>query len=174
MSYKWSFIGSKIQSTEKNPSFTFNKAVTYTVGLKVTDTEGLSSSTTTKILVGNDPPEIAFELKPNDSIYRDGEKVNYKIIVRDVQEGNIEDGTIDPKDVKVALTYIPEGKDLVNAFGHQRVVISECRKIIDGSDCKACQASNEKINGRSYEEIAAKYSPLDVHYLVSKVIKGGS
>jgi cytochrome c len=34
--------------------------------------------------------------------------------------------------------------------------------------------TNEKVNGTSYKEIAAKYSPSDIYYLITKVIKGGS
>ena len=175
LSYEWSFDSDEVQSTEVNPSFTFNEAGTYTVNLKVTDPEGLTSSANTKILVGNDPPKLRFEIDPNNTTYWDHKKVHYKVIVTDKQGGNTGDGSIDPKDVKVTLDYIPQGKDMVKAtLGHQKNTTPEGKQIIDGSDCKACHAIDEKVNGPSYKDIADKYNSDDINYLVSKVIKGGS
>jgi cytochrome c len=173
--YEWSFINGEVQSTEMNPSFTFEELGTYTVVLKVTDTGGLSSSATKKILVGNDPPEITIELDPNGLNYWDGKNVNYTVIVSDRQDGSTVDGAIKTEDVKVTFNYIPQGRDMVKAtLGHQRNTADEGKQVIDGSDCKACHAIAEKVNGPSYKEIAAKYSKSDMNYLVSKVIKGGS
>ena len=45
---------------------------------------------------------------------------------------------------------------------------------MDDTDCKACHAVNVKVNGPSYEEIAARYSAVDKNYLIDKIIKGGS
>jgi cytochrome c len=173
--YEWSFDKDEIQSTELSPSFTFTEAGTFTVNLKVTDKEGLSSTTSTKILIGNDTPELNFEIDPNNATYWDYKKVNYKVIVQDKQDGSTLDGSIDPKDVKVTMSYIPQGKDMVKAtLGHQKNTVPEGKQIIDGSDCKACHAINEKVNGPSYMNIADKYNKEDINYLVSKVIKGGS
>jgi len=175
LTYEWSFTNDKVQSKEIEPNFTFNEAGTYTVTLKVTDQQGLSSTASTKILVGNDPPELTFEIDPNNDIYWDHKKVDYKVIVTDKQDGNTIDGTIDPKDVKVTLNYIPQGKDMIEAtIGHQKNTIPEGRKIIEASDCKACHAINEKVNGPSYLDIAEKYSKKDKNYLVTKVIKGSN
>tara|TARA_B110000037_G_scaffold182799_1_gene210708 strand:+ start:1142 stop:4504 length:3363 start_codon:yes stop_codon:yes gene_type:complete len=173
--YEWSFTNEETQSNEIEPSFTFNDPGTYTVKLKVTDEAGETSIATSKIMVGNDPPKLTFEIEPNTATYWDNKKVNYKVIVTDKQDGSTADGTIDPKDVKVTLSYIPQGKDLVKAtIGHQQNTIPEGKKIIDGSDCKACHAINEKVNGPSYMDIAKKYTKKDKNYLVNKVIKGGS
>jgi cytochrome c len=175
LAYEWSFTGSDVQSTEMNPSFTFNEVGTFNVVLKVTDKEGLSSSATTKVLVGNDPPVITLEIDPSDANFWDDKKVNYKVVVTDRQDGSSTNGTIDASDVKVTFNYIPQGKDIVKAtIGHQRNTIDEGKQVIDGSDCKACHAIAEKVNGPSYKSIAAKYSKEDLNYLTAKVIKGGS
>ena len=52
--------------------------------------------------------------------------------------------------------------------------ISTELSLIDVTDCKACHAVGEKVNGPSYIEIAERYSEGDTGYLVSKIIKGGS
>lgn len=175
LSYEWSFTNNDVQSTEIEPNFVFNDPGTYNVNLKVTDQKGLSSTANIKILVGNDPPRLTFEIDPDEYTYWDHKKVNYKVIVTDKQDGSTADGTIKPEDVKVTLNYIPQGKDLIKAtLGHQKNTTPEGRKIIDASDCKACHATNEKVNGPSYIDIAQKYSKKDKGYLVSKVIKGGN
>ncbi|UJH92550.1 PKD domain-containing protein [Antarcticibacterium sp. 1MA-6-2] len=52
LSYAWSFTGSKIQSTEVEPSYTFNEPGTYEVVLVVTDSKGARSITKTEVKVG--------------------------------------------------------------------------------------------------------------------------
>ncbi|WP_242118162.1 ThuA domain-containing protein [Aestuariivivens sediminicola] len=175
LTYEWTFNSDTVQSTAVNPSFTFERSGTYNITLKATDTQGEISTSETKILVGNDPPEIAIAIAPSDSIYWNTKKVTYNVIVRDAQDGSTADGSLDARKVKVTLTYIPEGSDLIKAtIGHQQSTVPKGRQLIDGSDCKACHATNVKVNGPSYEDIAKKYDKDDIGYLVSKVIKGGT
>ena len=175
LTYEWAFTNGDTQSTMANPSFTFNEAGSYTVRLKIMDSEGASAFAETKILVGNDPPELAITINPNDSTYSSTKKINYSVYVNDKQDGNSKTGGIRAEQVKVTFDYIPQGKDMVKAtLGHQNNVVPEGRKLIDGSDCKACHAENEKVNGPSYIEIAERYTSKHVGYLVSKIIKGGT
>ncbi|MDO5979515.1 ThuA domain-containing protein [Flavivirga spongiicola] len=175
LTYKWSFTNDEVQSTEVNPSFTFNESGTYTVSLTVTDQKGETNTTETKLLVGNDPPELTIQIDPENTSFWDYKKVNYTVTVTDKQDGSTTDGSIDTNKIKVTLDYIPEGNDLIKAtLGHQQNTVPEGRKLIDGSDCKACHAEKEKVNGPSYIEIAEKYTSDDAGYLISKVIKGGT
>ncbi len=175
LTYKWSFTNDEVQSTELNPSFTFNESGTYTVSLTVTDKKGKTDTAETKLLVGNDPPELIIQIDPENTSFWDYKKVNYSVTVKDKQDGSTTDGSIDANKIKVTLDYIPEGNDLIKAtLGHQQNTVPEGRKLIDGSDCKACHADKEKVNGPSYIEIAEKYTSDDVGYLISKVIKGGA
>ena len=174
LTYEWFFTNSTVQSSEESPEFTFEKEGVYDVRLRVSDTEGNATTASTKIMVGNDPPVLTLQVAENDSVYWGGKKIDYKIIVTDKQDGSTLDGSIDSGQVKVTFDYIPEGKDMVKAtLGHQRNIVPEGKKIIDASDCKACHAPNEKVNGPSYLEIAKKYNQEDKGYLVSKIIKGG-
>ncbi|MCF7569025.1 ThuA domain-containing protein [Sabulilitoribacter arenilitoris] len=175
LTYAWSFTNDEVQSTEINPSFTFKESGTYTVRVKATDTKGKTSTAETKILVGNDPPEISIQIEPNNKTYWDNKKINYNIIVNDKQDGSTENNVIDASKVKVTLDYIPEGSDLIKAtIGHQQNTVPEGKKLIDRSDCKACHAEKEKVNGPTYIEIANKYTLKDASYLIGKIIKGGS
>ncbi|WP_419212020.1 ThuA domain-containing protein [Maribacter sp. X9] len=175
LTYNWFFTGDESQSQEMSPSFTFNEDGIYNVKLKVTDSNGNASITDTKIMVGNDAPTLSIQIPENDSIYWYGKQIDYKIIVTDKQDGSSVDNSIAADDVKVTFDYIPEGKDFVKAtLGHQRNLEPEGKKLIESSDCKACHAVAEKVNGPSYTYIAKRYATEDTGYLVSKIIKGGS
>lgn len=174
LEYSWSFDQEEVQSTAIDPSFTFEKEGIYTVQLTVKDPGGETSTTTQKIMVGNEPPLLSLQTAANDNIYWDRREINYQVEVNDREDGTTKDGSIDPAKVKVTLTYLPEGEDIVLAtIGHQQNTIPEGKQLMDASDCQACHAKNEKVNGPSYMDIAKKYSSKDKNYLVSKVIKGG-
>ncbi len=175
LSYQWSFDQTEVQSTEVNPSFTFEKEGIYTVQLTVKDTDGATATSTQKIMVGNEPPQLSIQVDAEDQVYWDNRKVNYQVVVKDREDGSTEDGSIDPEKVKVTLTYLPEGEDIVLAtIGHQQNTVPEGKLLIDASDCKACHAEREKVNGPAYVDIANKYTRADKNDLISKVIKGSS
>ena len=175
LSYTWSFTSDEVLSTETNPSFTFNEAGDYTVRLTVTDADGQISESTTKLQVGNDPPEINVEIDPSGLHFWDNKEVSYKITVQDQQDGKTADQSLNASDVKVTFDYIPLGEDIIQAtVGHQQNEIPEGKTLIETSDCKACHGANIKVNGPSYADIALKYTKKDISYLVDKIIKGGS
>ena len=175
LSYEWSFTSDEVQSTTVNPSFIFENIGTFDIKLKVTDPDGKSVTTNKKLLVGNEPPQLAIEMESDDVTYWDNKKMSYNITVTDKEDGSLKDKTIDPSKVKVTLNYLPEGEDMIIAtLGHQQNTIPKGQILIDGSDCKACHAINEKVNGPSYVDIAKKYKQEDTDYLVSSIIKGGS
>ncbi|GGW33059.1 PQQ-dependent sugar dehydrogenase [Arenibacter certesii] len=175
LTYKWFFTGDSVQDTNENASFTFNEPGIYTVRLEVTDEAGNSAYGTTKILVGNDEPEVKIDVNTDNYIYWDNRTLDYAVNVVDKQDGSTADGTIDPKSVKVTFTYIPEGEDMVKAtLGHQQNTVPEGKLLIDGTDCKACHGINEKVNGPSYIEISQRYTTIDKPYLIDKIRNGGS
>lgn len=173
LTYEWSFNNSEVQSNEVSPTFTFDKIGVYDVTLKVTDPEGSSAMTNKKILVGNDPPELIIQLDDDDPIYTKDKKIKYSILVKDKEDGNSQESDFDTSKIKVTLNYLAEGEDIIMAtLGHQQNTVPEGKILIDNSDCKACHAEKEKVNGPSYIDIASKYTMDDQDHLVSSVIKG--
>lgn len=173
--YEWSFDSKEVQSTEVNPNYTFEQAGVYTVQLTVTDPSGERSSTTHKILAGNEPPQLSITTDSDDNIYWDRRTIKYQVVASDQEDGSTEDESLDPSNVTVTLTYLPEGEDIVLAtIGHQQTTIPEGKQLIDASDCKACHAEEVKVNGPSYVDIAQKYTAEDKALLISRVIKGSS
>lgn len=176
LTYEWSFTdNSEVQSEDADPEFTFTEAGEYTVRLTVTDQEGNTGSTETKILAGNSAPQIEIRIQPEDSFYTLDKTLDYKVVVADVEDGYTENGSISKEDVKVTFTYIPEGEDLIQAtIGHQQNVIPEGKILMEATDCRACHAIDEKVNGPSYLEIAERYDEDDRDYLIDRIRKGGS
>ena len=173
LTYEWFFTKDEVQSTEIDPTFSFDQIGVFDVRLKVTDADGASAITNKKILVGNEQPNLTIELDNQDSTYWNGKKVNYKVIVQDREDGSSENLTLDTSKIKVTLNYLSEGEDMIIAtLGHQQNTVPEGKILIDNSDCKACHAEKEKVNGPSYIDIATKYDEEDTDYLVSSVIKG--
>ncbi|MEM9822471.1 MAG: ThuA domain-containing protein [Bacteroidota bacterium] len=175
LSYEWYFTGNELESRELNPSFTFVEEGIYDVQLKVIDRQGESSTTNEKIMVGNSKPQLEIALDSPDSTYWNHKKVAYQIRVDDREDGSKSDASIDPQKVKVTWTYLPEGEDLILAtLGHQQNTVPKGLELINNSDCWACHAKKEKVNGPSYLDIAKKYDRTDQDYLISTVIKGGT
>ncbi|MDH5603675.1 MAG: ThuA domain-containing protein, partial [Cyclobacteriaceae bacterium] len=175
LQYKWSISGDTPELDGEEVAHTFTKPGDYQVTLTVTDPSGETSSASAMIVVGNDPPALAIEITPNDTVYWDDKKISYRVIVKDKEDGLSSDGSIAPEKVKVTFTYIPQGEDLIEAtMGHQQNIVPEGLRLINSSDCKACHAGKEKVNGPSYQDIAARYEQSNIDYLVGKIIKGGS
>ena len=123
--------------------------------MKVTDKLGASATSTTKIVVGNDMPQLDIVTNSANNFY-------WKVFVNDKQDGNTKDGSIDANNVQVTFSYIPQGRDIVKAtIGHQQIIDPEGKTIIENADCKACHAVDKKVNGPSYKEIAEKYNSKD-------------
>ncbi|MFK7947630.1 MAG: ThuA domain-containing protein [Saprospiraceae bacterium] len=179
LSYEWTFIGKKVQSTDKNPTFTFDKMGTYKVQLKVTDEEGGISTAFVDIEVGNDAPEVAWNINTNKMFYFDNQVIDYVVNVNDKEDGTLGNG-IDESQVVVTIDYLKEGFDQAEiAQGHQAILTNvktrEGKKLINESDCKACHKINEKSAGPSYQQINKKYdnNEKNITQLAEKIINGG-
>lgn len=176
LSYKWTIMETKEEKMGETVQFTFQEPGLYSVKLQVTDPSGRQNESFQKIIAGNNPPTIAIQVETQDYIYWKERKINYEILVKDDEDGLSNSLTgISPKAITVTLTYVPQGKDPILAnLGHQQGMISLGEQLVAASDCKACHAIDEKVNGPSYLDIASRYSSEDKNYLISKIIKGGS
>lgn len=180
LKYEWSFIGNKIQSTEKNPSFTFDKVGKYKVKLRVEDEVGSFSTATLDIEVGNDIPQIAWKINGNSTFYYDNQNIEYKVNIEDTEDGTLGKG-IKEEELIVTIDYLEQGFDrTIIAQGHQAILenvkTGAGKALIDDSDCKACHLMNEKSAGPSYMQIAAKYEQNKkemIPKLAQKIVNGG-
>ncbi|MEO0899473.1 MAG: ThuA domain-containing protein [Bacteroidota bacterium] len=182
LSFEWQIDGLRKNLKGENTSHTFEQPGTYTVRLTVTDKNGESSIAKQKIIVGNDPPQIAWKMVGNKTFFWEDRKLYYQVEVSDTEDGVPGNG-ITENDVDVTIDYLAEGYDRteISQEGHQAapVEISEFedgKQLIAGSDCASCHAINEQVNGPSYLEIANRYAGEEgiVKTLAMKIQNGGS
>jgi cytochrome c len=179
LQYEWVF-GDGESSNEKNPTHVFNKAGEYKVKLSVTDPSGETASTETLVIAGNELPEVNLQFKGNSKFYWENSTFEYKVEVRDAEDGSLNNG-INPSSVTFTADYLARGHDMTQIVqGHQANMQASAnlvgKMLLEGSDCKACHDLSEKSVGPSLKQIADKYSADEaaIGNLVEKVIKGGS
>ena len=154
----------------------------YEVTLKVTDKEGAFKTTKLKVNVGNEPPEVHWDLAGNNrSFYQPGTLLNYRLSVNDKEDGSLQNGAISPNTVAATIDYLETGFDITSiAQGHQAAMeqteYSKGKMLLDRSDCKTCHALDHVVNGPAFQAIADRYRKNDfaVRDLSKKVIKGGA
>jgi len=187
LTYQWEITsadGKKVGTLQgENPSYTFNEPGVYTVKLTVTDAQKASSSMTTEIHAGNEPPQVSFEIiGGNKTFFFPNSHIEYAVKVTDKEDGSLDDGRIDPQAVSVTIDYLEEGYDEVQiAQGHRAADeaadrFAAAKALMEGSDCMACHQIDRKSIGPMYIDVAKKYknNPTARDYLSDKIINGGS
>ena len=179
LTYGWTF-GDLGKSSDKNPTFTFDKPGDYKVTLTVADPSGEKSTHELLVVAGNDLPVVTIDFKGNRSFYWENASFEYEVKVNDTEDGKINQG-IDPSAVTFSADYLARGKDVTEIIqGHQAHAEASAhlvgKALMEKSDCKSCHNLTEKSVGPSFISIADKYSgdAAAVKRLVEKVIKGGS
>jgi len=167
---------------EPDAQVTFSKAAVYKATLTVTDDNGAVSTQSLQLTAGNDPPVLSFDMgKSNKSFYFPGKTYNYKVAVKDKEDGSLANGRIKPSQVVVNIDYHAEGFDKAEiAQGHRTAEAStrtaKGLRLIQASDCKACHNPTKKSIGPTYMAISTKYKTRKgaVDLLSKKIITGGS
>jgi PKD repeat protein len=96
--FEWNFGDGSPMSEEANPTHTYTAPGNYTAVLKVLDSSGQSTSTSTVITVGNTAPTVTVTSPLDGGLFSFGDKLMYKVTVTDP-----EDGTINCNDVTVTF-----------------------------------------------------------------------
>lgn len=180
LTYLWE-SGHGQKSTAVAPSFTYAKPGVYRPKLTVTDAEGQKSVTELTIKVGNEMPLVDVALKGNRSFYFDKTPLAYTVSVKDKEDGVLNKGIL-PRQVKFAVDYLAEGKDLAlltsnQSAGDGSVKNLRGKELLNTSDCKACHAMSVKSIGPSLMEVSKRYHPAGesaVDMLAKKIITGGN
>lgn len=160
----------------------YQRPGTYEAKLKVTDNEGAAKTVKLKINVGNEPPQVRWDLGgKNRSFYQPGQVLNYKVVVVDAEDGSLESGTIAAASVATTIDYLETGFDITSiAQGHQAAQqvaeYTRGKTLIGRSDCGTCHAEDRLVNGPAYQSIAERYRKNDfaIRDLTRKIIKGGA
>lgn len=189
LKYSWKITSANgYAKTINDPdaSLTFTKAGVYKATLTVNDGKGGVSTQSMELTAGNEPPVITFDLdKSNKTFYVPNKTYNYKIDVKDKEDGSLANGKIKPSSVIVSIDYLAEGFDKAEiAQGHRTaeesvtagsVNVAKGLKLIQASDCRSCHGDYKKSIGPAYYAVSAKYqnNPGAIEKLTKKIISGG-
>jgi cytochrome c len=174
--YEWTFGKGLPKSTQPNPTFTYTKPGSYTATLKVTDALGNSSTQNLTVKVGNEPPKVEVAILGNQSFYWNNKPVKYEVKVTDKEDGSLANKKISDDDVAVSIDYLEGFDKTMLAQGHQQnTSMSNGKRLMELSDCKACHAIDKKSIGPTYRDVAKKYkNGFEIEGKLSdKIIKGG-
>jgi cytochrome c len=184
LSYEWKIFsadGKEITSfKEADPSYTFQSPGVYKAELTITDEKGEKSAGTLEVMAGNEPPQLTFDIKGNQTFFFPNKTFEYEVKVSDKEDGSLENGSISPEQISVTIDYLKEGFDQVEiAQGHlaadASVQFAGGKKLMEQSDCKSCHTIDTKSIGPTYKDVAKKYrdDQKAIDYLVKKIINGG-
>ncbi len=157
-------------------TYTFEKTGYYFV-YAVADDGKDETSDFVIVRPGNEPPEIAVQIRGNSTFYWGDERKEYEVSVTDEEDGSTRDGSIPASLVSVSEDFLAEGYDMTEvARGHQLpspVVIG--KNLMEGMDCKACHKIDGASAGPAYKAVASRYAgdPNAINYLSNKIINGG-
>jgi len=172
LSFSWRIEGKDY--ADETISHTFDKPGTYEAVLTVTDGHGGEGTASTRIYVGNTPPEVHIRTSANRSFYWDRGVLDYKVEAHDNED------QVQVEDVALAFGYIPNGKDaaLVLSGGQNPNSLRYLKgqQLIASLDCKSCHSIDKESVGPTYQAVAARYAgkPGVEALLADKIIKGGS
>lgn len=170
-SYKWSSGENDSVATSRDARFTFTKPGIHKILLQVADRDGLSSTDTLTVRVGNTMPDVRITSSGNKSFAWKNKPFKYSVRVSDN-----EDGKVDAAKVRAYYFYNPQpSKDGSTAVPEFAVIDYPGKNIMAKSDCKSCHFADKKAVGPSYVSIAARYKNQtgSVQKLASKIIAGG-
>lgn len=188
LSYQWRIARSdvpiqeaRVFSLAPNSTYEFTEAGVFNVQLQVTDAANASDYATLAVVVGNAIPNVSF-IKPVDGdFFEFGKEIEYKLLVRDVEDG-VSDPTIaDEEDIEFLDSAAPDrtvvGVKISNST-QSDVANTENDppglKLMRGSDCLNCHAMDRPLVGPMFIDIANKYrdQPNAIDASIDRVAKG--
>ena len=86
ISYFWDFEqDGVVDSTEPNPTLTFDRVGSFAPSLRVVDSTGRASTAAVRVVVGNTPPVLRFVAPTLDNQFSFGQTVRYEVTAEDDQ-----------------------------------------------------------------------------------------
>ena len=183
LTYAWTITGANgapvARLTGANPTYTFSRPGAYTATLAVTDAKGARGTAQTRIVAGNEPPQVELDVAGNRSFYFPGTPIRYAVRVTDREDGSLDSGIAADR-VAVTAQYLKEGVATADtASGHRSAPASPHaagKALVEGGTCLACHQVDRKSIGPTYNEVAQKYrsDAGALAKLVTKIRGGGS
>ncbi len=179
LKYVWDFgNGEKTETSKPYVEHTFNAAGTYFVSLKVSDENGATSrGPEIPVYAGNSRPQVKIDVTGNSTFYFPNNPVVYKVIVKDNEDGNLEQRDLQSRGfIKADYLESSDQAALHTATLEPMATSLPGKTKMESLDCVACHKINEKSIGPSYKEMAKHYkdNAEAINFLPETILKGGS
>jgi cytochrome c len=128
-------------------------------------------------LPSNEPPEVKILEPANNSTFRWGSLVSYQIQVADREDGMSGYGEINPKDVFMKITFIPDSTHLPSALAIEKTAPEPPGfTLAKVGQCFTCHAAKNRLIGPSWEAISEQYdnNPVSRSQLAHSVLYGSA
>ena len=158
-------------STEPNPTLDFEFPGSYQVALTVTDQHGSAATASFPVLVGNEPPQVAFNT-PRDGDFYDFDHA----LAWDVKVTDAEDTAPEATRVKLFHKLVPGSFKDTEASLAGAETLPPGLELMKKSDCFNCHMVDRKLVGPSYLEVAAKYrnDPEALDRSAKRIVEGST
>lgn len=171
--YEWKIVpgSDSFSETDPHPSLAFGTIGTYQAVLTVTDEHGASATASLPVLVGNDPPEVAFESPQDGDFYDFDQPVPWKVKVEDSEDTEpVEDR------VRIFHQLVPGSFSKTEASLASAETLHPGLELMKQSDCFNCHMVDRKLIGPSFLEVAARYRDQEhaLDEVARRIVTGSS
>ncbi len=170
LTYQWKLQpGGAVVATTASARVTIPQPGNYIATLEVKDTQGAVGTASVPITVGNTAPDVRFESPKDGQFFGPGDKIQYKVSIRDVEDG---DSTSKP-DEFAARTFVSASWKTADGKGS---ATDPGLALMKQSDCFNCHAIDQQVVGPPLVKIAEKYRGQSgaESASVQRVIKGST
>lgn len=190
LTYRWIITpaggGEEQTYSEPYPEVTLRQPGRYEVVLSVQDPSGATDRDSLKVIAGNERPEVDFEITSgNRSFYFPNEQIEYKVQVRDPEDGSLAGEGIAAEKVSVTAEYIPSGLtyeqlEELQEEGKIRPGTNirhlKAKELISLNNCMTCHKIDEPLVGPAFLKVAQKYKDDEEVYetLTNRITEGSS
>ena len=151
ISYSWRLHpGDRLIGSQRDINLTIDQPGNYVAALTVSDSQGLKTTSTLPVVVGNSRPAIHFISPENGDFFSAGEPLSYQVKIEDEEDGSSDD-----------YDELMEGRTFLTAKFKASLdeveVMPPGLAMMGSSDCFNCHSVNQKIVGPPLVEIANRY-----------------
>ena len=151
ISYSWRLHpGDRLIGSQRDINLTIDQPGNYVAALTVSDSQGLKTTSTLPVVVGNSRPAIHFISPENGDFFSAGEPLSYQVKIEDEEDGSSDD-----------YDELMEGRTFLTAKFKASLdeveVMPPGLAMMRSSDCFNCHSVNQKIVGPPLVEIANRY-----------------
>ncbi|XZE33258.1 PQQ-dependent sugar dehydrogenase [Pirellulaceae bacterium SH501] len=134
----------------------------YNVQLEVSDPQGAKGKASLSLVVGNAVPEIQFVRPSDGDFFELGERVSYKIKVKDLEDGTSDSDEADENDLEFIDADAPNRVSLqasmvAGGATDDSTNLPPGLRRMRSSDCFNCHSVETPLIGPAFVDIAKKY-----------------